>query len=565
MKPKGIKLIELIADKIFLAIFAVVFLVIVAMQFVGGGASVSVGGQADVPIDRAYEEVVTLAERKQAAMASDDVAPETPTNPPDVVARLTEAIGATDAGETLTQLVRLKPIPGVTGIDDSPQLSGRYALPRPPTPTRPLASAFGGALDPYELEAAPALAASLLDGGVQQPYDIFAISVEASFDAAAYRTILETDPDGSGPLSALPRNWWNARLEVLDVQLFRREVLADGGFGEEELIPPPPGFASVRDSLTGVLTVGELNQLVRMAEQPERARQIRQPFFYRIIAGEPWTPPSRQGDPGNLDWANPPARLRDVQETSIWAHDVTASPGATYQYRMRLVFPNPLMGYEKSIDEDLRHLAEASTIVSPPSAWSDAVQTPRPAYNFVRRAAIPAQGAVGIARPFAIVELYRFYYGYWRRGEMRVQAGDLIASQIELPSTLPIWDIEGQQAQRGGDAPNAIAADTGAFLLNIVVEPSPAPPGPGGRSQTRNAAIVGTMAGDVSVRRPDVDAASPLLSSLLRSAEAAAEAAVATPRPGARANTPAAPAGIPAPGRPATPAPREGVRDRIEG
>ncbi len=565
MRPKGIKFIELIADKIFLAIFAVIFLAVVALQFVGGGTAIKIGAQDNVPIDRAYQEVITLAQRKQAAMTSDDVAEEAPTTAPDVAGQLEVAMVTSTADSQIPPIVAVKPLPGASGIDGPPAPSGRYALPKPPAPTRPVAESFGGALDPYELKAAPGLASSLLNGGEQQPYDIFAISVESEFDASDYRRILESDPDGAGALAALPRNWWIGRVEVLDVQLFRREVFPDGTTGDEVLLATPPGFASMRNQLSMDLTVGELNKLVRFAEQPEQARQIRQPFFYRMISGEAWSPPLQgDGAADDMAWSSPPARLRDVDVVSIWAHDVSATPGASYQYRMSLVFPNPLKGYEKSIDEDLRHLAEAPVIVSAPSPWSDTVQTLRPAYNFVQRASIPQQGAVGPSRPFAIVELYRFYYGYWRRGEMRVHAGDMIASDIAIPMALPIWSVDGQQPQREGEVAGPIPADTGAYLLDVVVEPSPAPPGPGGRTQTRNAAIIGTIAGDVAVRRPDEDSQSALKAQLQKSANVAAGAVVETPQARSRA---VAPAGQAAPAEASQPRPdgRREVPSRLGG
>src|SRR5690606_38901469 len=58
-----------------------------------------------------------------------------------------------------------------------------------------------------------------------------------------------------------------------------------------ELLPPPPGMASLRGNFDEELSVGDFNLSVRFAEQPENARQVRQPLFYRMIAGANWAPP----------------------------------------------------------------------------------------------------------------------------------------------------------------------------------------------------------------------------------------------------------------------------------
>lgn len=567
MKPKGIKFIELIADKLFLAIFAVIFLGVVALQFVGGGTSVQVGSQSDVPIGRAYEEVVTLAQSKQARMNSSDVAPEAPTSAPNVVDQL--ALAMRDAGAFAEiEIDDLDHPPDSAGGELPPDESRRFAMPKPGAPSAPVAFSYGVALDPIEVEVTPALTAFLINQPAQQPYDLFAISVESTFDVEAYRQQLQTDPDGAGPLAAIPQNWWNGRQEILDVQVYRREVYEDGGVGAEVLLAPAPGMeGTMRDRLQAPdLTVGELNQLVRLAERPENARQIRQPFFYNIIAGEPWSPPSVAATPDadNLNWSNPLPRIKDVDTATVWAHDVTIEPGVMYQYRVRLVFPNPLKGYEQSIDEDIRDLAKPATIVSAPSPWSATITAPLKAYNFVQRASIPARNAVGMVRPFAVVELYRFYYGYWRRGEARVQAGDAVATTIEVNADLPVWNIEGNSPQRDGDAPSTIDAVTGAYLLDVVAEPSPQPPGPGGRTQMRNVAIYGANDDVIGVRRADEDARSPVLARLSASADAGETAEVGTPgqAPPKRASRPAAGTG-PADGNPANPQPARRNEDRF--
>lgn len=588
MKPKGIKFIELIGDKIFLAVFALIFLAVVALQFVGGGNTVQLGNQDNVAIDQAYEQLIRLAKSKKAQMDMPDVAPDAPTDPPTITMQMATVLANPVVSAPTPPLVRSHADLGSGAVVSGGDEIDRYALPHPPAPGQAVAAAFGGALDPFVLEAVPELRQSLISDAMQQPYDMFAVSVQADFDVAAYREILSADPDGPGELSALPRQWWQSRLEILDVEVWRREVFPNGERGEAELLPPPPGMASLRDALASDMTVGQLNQYVRFAEQPENSRQIRQPLFYRLIAGENWTPPislsadavdpratelaevrrriaeARTGSAQNPDavralqareselvtalqsegidpstgrrlgadprLSNPPPRVRDIDGVlSVWSHDVTAEPGATYEYQVRLVFPNPLVGYEQFIASDLQELAQVQVLKCEPSAWSAPVTVPERAYMFVDRAVVPESGAVGFGRPYAQVALYRFYYGYWRRGESRVQAGDAISAPISISQPLPLWRIEGGDAQSAGEIAGPIEADSGAFLLDIIVEPSPAPAGPGGREQLRNAAVIGGADGSISVRRTGDSVSQSLRQELQASAEAAEGAAIARP------------------------------------
>lgn len=648
MKPKGIKFFELIVDKLLLGLFAMIFLVVVALQFVGGGDTLKVGSQTGVPISRAYDQIVSTARSKQALLNSSDAPAELPTISQPVSQQLAKLLANPRLDERSAPWVRLVQVVTSAGSGLAAGEIGRFAMPTAPRPSLPIARAFGGALDPYELQQHPELAQSLLGDPQEQPYDVFAVSVEASFDAGLYRSQLQTDPDGDGPLTSIPRSWWQNRMEILDVQVFRREVFTDGGVGPERLLEPAPGMASLRWVVTDDLTTGEFNARVKFAGAPANARQIRQPFFYHLIAGQPWIPPmeanseqtvderfvqvqsvrrqieelekkltqlqskaqaetdarraryyasaeqplgsgggggkgkkrgkgnSRSDDdaqradqrrkeqmdklkaqiedlqtterelvaqlqdagidpetgfnigpsPSLLD---PPARLRDVDEVNVWSHDITVTPGATYQYKMRLVLPNPLKGYERSMAADLQGLAEIAAVTSADSPWSAPLTVPRRAYMFVDRASIPEKNVVGLARPSANVELYRFYYGYWRKGEARVQAGDAIGATIELDQPLPIWGIENGDPQRLNDRTDPIEAWSGEYLLDVVAEPSPAPIGPGGREQIRYAAVIGAKNGSIAMRRPDVDANSALKRRLEASQRASLDAAVKTP------------------------------------
>ncbi len=646
MKPKGIPLIERVADKAFLALFGVIFLAVVAMQFVGGGATVKIANN-ELPVERAYNQVATLAQSRRAQLESVEVAAQTPAAVPSVADRLAEAIDRpilASRGVPMGLPLAIGEGTEVAGIGDV----GRYETPALAAPAAPIARVFAGTLDPFALRDEPVLERALLNG-VDQPLDFFAVSVQTEFDAEGYRATLQRDPDGAGEYAPIPQQWWRSRVEILDVQVERREVRADGSRGPASLLPPPPGVESLRGDLTDSLTVGDLNRFVTLAGQPELARQLRQPPFFAMIAGEPWSPPGaggeaatdprldelrqvrariqererrladleRQASAGsagvvlfamaqdrspaqptdtrdrarsarqqeidrlkeeinnlqarqaeivaamNTAGLDPetgfrtgpdpilfeePARLRDADRAPVWFHDPFVEPGATYEYRVRLVLANPLKGYAQAIADDLRAAAEASTIATPFSEWSEPVQTPERAYMFIESAQAPTgEAVVGLARPSAVARLYRFHYGHWRSERVRVQVGDSIRASIEIDRAMPIWDTAGSQAVIIGEIAGPIDADPGMYLLDVLVETSPAPLGPGGREQTRTAAIIGHADGGVSVRRPDYDSASGFKHRLDRSVEVGRQATVATP--GVRAPMPDrfAPGAVPEP------------------
>lgn len=662
MRPKGIKFIELIADKIFVSVFALIFLAIVALQFLGGGTTVKVGASENLPISRAYEEIVTKALGKQAQMNSNEIPADIPAAPPNVVAALEEVISAprtTTAG-----------IPWVSPVlidsdakEIAPDMIGRFTLPLPPALTSPVATVAGGALDPFVLIQTPELSQYLLNGPSEQPYDLFVISVQAGFDVAGYRARLDADPDGAGPLSPIPNQWWRNRLDVLDVQVYRRQVFADGERGPEALLPPPPGSATLRGSLGDELTVTEFNSRVQFAGVVANAKQIREPRFFRMIAGEPWIPPmdaaaadqpvsdprlaelqsvrrdiaevqdrldqlkkqARSGggggqvvagrQPGGLgggdrgrgktsrpessldarrkeqiqqltarlqelqssekrliaellvagidpetgrradvtvDLSAEPLPMRDADRITVWSHDVSARPGETYEYRVRLVLPNPLKGYEQNMPDDQRALAVQSVIESDFSPWSAPIEAPRRAYMFVEGVSMPEIGALGATRPSATIELYRFFYGYWRKGQLRVTPGDSIGASIALPAPLPLWTISEGLAEQSGEHQAPIEARSGAYLLDVVTEPSPATPGPANREPTRLAAMIAEPNGTIAVRRPEEDRTSSLRNKLDASVEAGLNAMTTAPTPG--------PAARPAAGSPSGGAPASGRR-----
>jgi hypothetical protein len=131
--------------------------------------------------------------------------------------------------------------------------------------------------------------------------------------------------------------------------------------------------------------------------------------------------------------------ILDAEGLPVWAHDFSAEPGKTYHYRMRVVLNNPLFGRDLYLSEGQKSVAEASTLEGEWSAWSNPLEVETDRHFFVVSASEDDQLGSG---PRAAVEVYEFYYGYWRKGSTTLEPGDTIHARATLPEDLYIWDLD---------------------------------------------------------------------------------------------------------------------------
>ena len=137
-------------------------------------------------------------------------------------------------------------------------------------------------------------------------------------------------------------------------------------------------------------------------------------------------------------------RLLDNKEVVVWAHDITAKPGSTYQYRLVLELNNPAYGRVAVLAESQRSLAEQLTIESAPSQWSAPVTVDSRRYFFLTGASI---GGDLLASESARLDVYEFYYGYWRKGSTAIEPGDIVRASAALPEGLEVFlPVEGGAA-----------------------------------------------------------------------------------------------------------------------
>lgn len=637
MKLRRVSFVERHAEKLFLALVALVFMGVLTFQFLGAGNVVKVDGKADTPIDRAHRDVAVRAERALQRIREASVDPQAEQPVPDLASTYASLLSKPEAPSMALKVPLGPAFSDNQGVSTGQLKEVATAPPEPPAPSRPTALPFVGALDPILVASRPELLDIAPALAKQQPFDIRAITVESVFDGAALKAALETDPDGDGPLESVPTPWWQA-LNILDVRLERREVNKDGTFGEPTLVPPPPGQFSLRDRLA-TIDARELRTSIAALARDNGGVIVR-PGFYSTIAGEPWAPPSvasgagaggadgmrlqrelddvnreianikrqlegpdrsrsssRAGDGGAVAGVGPArapssnrpresgsspsdgeARRRETlqkqlvekesrrsgleaqlktlgasadggdlasrvagalqepvrslssgPQVRIWAHDVTGRPGATYQYRMAVVIPNPLHGFDQSLNEATRALAQPSTIRSAESEWSDPVSVDEDAYLFITAAReTPTLGGGGVQKS-AAAEVYKLYYGYWRSVPVNLDPGDSAAGVMQLSGTWPDFKIRERGAglfeiESQSPFPASLQVDSGGWSL-VDVAGSPV-------DDELKEAVLATPGGALETRNPRTDRESRLLSRLRKSAQAAGKGVVQTPSSG---------------------------------
>lgn len=289
MRLKGINPLEQHAEKAFLGLFLVAGLGVLAWQFVGKENTVKVG-KDDVRLADAYAKVDE--ERKRTDIRIRQASPD--------------GLPPIDAAVAVKQLADFEakyrgpvaPAPALAAALDkgglglkgeSPVARDLVALAevQAPAPALPTAGAYMAAIDPTEAKD-PEVAAVLPPAA---PMDKAWVSVESVFDGAALRTALGADPDGDGPIRAMPKNWWDGSVFVLAVQMERQALKPDGTWTDAEPVKAMPGRAVVGD-LDKLNTATQIKEASRWSA--ERADEVRRPDFYAIQVGDTWAPPSER-------------------------------------------------------------------------------------------------------------------------------------------------------------------------------------------------------------------------------------------------------------------------------
>jgi hypothetical protein len=325
MKIKGISPIEQHVEKLVLVVFALFAMAMFVLQFniFGDPNAVQIEQGRKVSPGQAVDAVRDMARRKEGEIDATPPADEVPDRP-GPLDRWTEASRTPAVPPALTAIALMpgaggvRPVDVVTPDDGTPRpLADRVLEIAAPTPTDPFARVFGATVNPLVPSRIPESAA-LLPG--EQPLDLRAVSIQATFPADQLRAALAEVPAESSGLRPLPRSWWIDQVEILDVEVARDELGPDGAVVATTIVPPVPGAPTLRARITTAdLAPRELPEI--LTEERIGREQIRRSPFFDVIAGEPWIWPALAAERDAAD-PNREAVQRLVAERSRIALEI---------------------------------------------------------------------------------------------------------------------------------------------------------------------------------------------------------------------------------------------------
>lgn len=145
------------------------------------------------------------------------------------------------------------------------------------------------------------------------------------------------------------------------------------------------------------------------------------------------------------------------KEVRIWAHDIDAQRGVTYRYQMRLAIVNPLFARGGELRPEDQPKARDAMMYTQVSDWSEPVTVDPEVLYFITT----AQGKGGLNTiSTAKAEMYKFTWGYWRKGSVSMEPGDGLAARLSVPDSEKII-AEHAPAEQPNNPPGAPAAPPG--------------------------------------------------------------------------------------------------------
>ncbi|MCA9293975.1 MAG: hypothetical protein KDA20_09190 [Phycisphaerales bacterium] len=230
-----------------------------------------------------------------------------------------------------------------------------------------------------------------------------------------------------------------------------------------------------------------------------------------------------QGAQGQFEEDNLALNDETASTITLWGHDITAQPGETYRYALRVQVTNPLFGKADQVPAAQAAQTTAPVLTSEPTNWSPPINVPRQSMYFVTSGS-DGGGLASIGdRTTATIEVFRFYYGYWRMAELSLAPGEPVEARLELPDTLRTFTLETDTAKEmtvvTGQEPSPRALDfqSDTQLLDVAVAEA------GGGERWVNVFLA--TDGEVVVRDPATDEDSD---DRLQYAESARHGAVGT-------------------------------------
>lgn len=309
MRIKGISWIEQHFEKIVAGIFGASMLGVLAWQFAGPQATVKVGSK-EVPLVLATDEVASAAKASKGRIETSE-----PAKVEGQEALLAPLANATQAmARPISPSSTLEaPLGAGVSIDGGAVIRGgatgstiaQFAGLKAPAPSKPVAQSHGSSISPLEAKV-PEVAAVLPKAA---PYDKFSVTIEFPYPGTVLRDVLATDPDGDGPLAAMPKLLWDGGVQILQTEIERQELSEDGQWINSTIVKPIPGRFSIADRLAQPISgSGALKELIKQAT--DRSADIRRPTYYAALQGPDWKPPTERTIVDDADKKREIANLR---------------------------------------------------------------------------------------------------------------------------------------------------------------------------------------------------------------------------------------------------------------
>jgi len=136
----------------------------------------------------------------------------------------------------------------------------------------------------------------------------------------------------------------------------------------------------------------------------------------------------------------------------MWVHDATVEQGKSYRYKMQLWISNPFFG-RAGLAKEQEPLAMQPVLKGEYSSWSNPVSVDEGTLYFVTAATDAASNKSPTSRgAYATAEMYRFWWGYWRKATLTLDPGDKLIKTQTLPDFEKILAMAPMAAAPGGPA-----------------------------------------------------------------------------------------------------------------
>jgi hypothetical protein len=282
MKTKGITIWEQYLERLVLGIAVLIFVALTALQFIGSPHSAEVKGKK-VPPGEIDELVKEKAELLQGLIAEDAAARVELEDPEPVLDVFNELRTASISPEMQLDPLQYRVV--ILGEGDAPRPGEPFNVPAVPAPyevtSRQYFDALSADFQPFldEYEDLQAMVTEL-------PHDMTWVTAYAKFDVGQ---VLESyrarGPEGEQPI---PTNWFDGRVDILDLKVEREEYV-DGQWVKRTLLEPIPGQVSYRAQLTAKIDAASRDRILKQLAEPGVQDDIVRPEFYPTLNAS-WAP-----------------------------------------------------------------------------------------------------------------------------------------------------------------------------------------------------------------------------------------------------------------------------------